>query len=259
MSVDTAVTVASALRDAEAVIEQGLRTFVEVGSALIRIRDERLYRDGYGSFEAYCEQRWGMSRPRAYQFMDAAALTQALSPMVDNPTILLPENERQARELVGLAPERAAEILARTAAANDGRLTAPTIRETRAAMERPASPEPVEEGQDADPVIPAGELETLIAAAIQTVAAARAEAAAEAAAEAELNRIGAPLVPQFEAEAPYAQAAIMISYAIERIPLHMDPGDLARNVPAHSAYRLDDIPRAVAWLDALLRARRAAA
>ena len=64
----------AALTDCEATIERGLQTFVEVGTALLTIRDRRLYRAQYKTFEDYCQERWGMSRPRAYQMIDAAAV-----------------------------------------------------------------------------------------------------------------------------------------------------------------------------------------
>lgn len=35
----------------EQVIERGLQTFVEVGNAIREIRDSRLYKDEYGTFE----------------------------------------------------------------------------------------------------------------------------------------------------------------------------------------------------------------
>jgi hypothetical protein len=63
--------------------------FIEAGTKLARIRDARLYRETHATFEDYCLQRWGISRPRAYQLINAACL-----PLVDN--------ERQARVLLGL-------------------------------------------------------------------------------------------------------------------------------------------------------------
>jgi hypothetical protein len=45
---------------AEAVIERGLTTFVEVGEALLAIRDGRLYRQaGYKTWEQYLERAAG--------------------------------------------------------------------------------------------------------------------------------------------------------------------------------------------------------
>lgn len=86
----------------EATIAAGLQTFVAVGQALLAIRDQRLYRHDYATFEAYCTERWGMSRPRAYQLMEAANVVGHLSTIVDTP---LPANEAQARPLTALPPD----------------------------------------------------------------------------------------------------------------------------------------------------------
>lgn len=66
-------------------------------AALLSIRDGRGYRFEYGTFEEYCKERWGMSRPRAYQFIEAAEVMRNLSTIVDIPT-----NEAQARPLTQL-------------------------------------------------------------------------------------------------------------------------------------------------------------
>lgn len=105
------------LKECETVIERGLDTFYDVGNALSEIRDSRLYRMQYGTFEDYCRQRWDMSRPRAYQFIDAAAVINNLSTMVDTPG-----NERQARELAPLdevAQKAVWQIALNTAVKND--------------------------------------------------------------------------------------------------------------------------------------------
>ena len=98
---ETALTVVEAteLKQHESVIDRGLKTFAEVGNALLAIRDGRLYRQSHGTFEEYCKERWGMSRPRAYQLIDSAAVIENLSTMVDKPT-----TERQARPLTKLPP-----------------------------------------------------------------------------------------------------------------------------------------------------------
>jgi hypothetical protein len=46
----------------EIVIKQGLETFIEVGTALMTIRNKRLYRAEFETFEEYCRDRWGMER-----------------------------------------------------------------------------------------------------------------------------------------------------------------------------------------------------
>jgi hypothetical protein len=88
---DTALTPAEFKRllELEAVIDRGMTTFVDVGLAMLSIRDEKLYRKGYATFERYVNARWNITRGRAYQLITAGLLhTQ-----VDI------QNERQAREL----------------------------------------------------------------------------------------------------------------------------------------------------------------
>lgn len=95
----TALAISADLAECEAVIERGLTTFIEVGAALLRIRDERLYRDTHPSFEAYCGERWGLERKRAYDLVVAAQVVGELSPIGDTPA---PRNESVARELAPL-------------------------------------------------------------------------------------------------------------------------------------------------------------
>lgn len=92
----------------EAVIEQGMQSFddtLEVGRALARIRDEQLYKATHKTFSLYCESRWSISRRRAYQLIDAAALAENLCTTVHK----LPTCERQIRPLSKL-PESEQQI-----------------------------------------------------------------------------------------------------------------------------------------------------
>lgn len=86
----------------ELAIERGLKTFYDVGMALLDERDNRLYRESYGTFEDYCEQRWNLSRRRAYQLLDAANIVEDVKNF-SHP----PERESHAAELVGLEPNDA--------------------------------------------------------------------------------------------------------------------------------------------------------
>lgn len=78
----------------ESVIERGLATFVEVGFALVKIRDSRLYCQTHSTFESYCRERWGFSRQRGYQLIAAAEV----STVVVSAGLPPPETEREARE-----------------------------------------------------------------------------------------------------------------------------------------------------------------
>lgn len=116
------------LEQCEQVIARGLATFVEVGQALARIRDARLYRETHDTFEDYCQERWQMTRKRAYDLIAAEQVTTALSPNGDTPS-----NEAQARELAPLRdePERMTEAWQQataTAAAEGRQVTAADVR-----------------------------------------------------------------------------------------------------------------------------------
>lgn len=122
----TAIDIPSTLAECERVIERGLKTFIDVGVALVTVRDGKLYRASYPTFEAYCQNRWSISRTRAYELISASEVTRQLSAIADTPQ---PANEGQARALGGLEPQQAAEVM--TKAADTGKVTAATIKTAR--------------------------------------------------------------------------------------------------------------------------------
>jgi hypothetical protein len=88
------------LASLEEKIEQGLQTFVEVGLALMEIRDRKLYRGEYSSFKEYCKERWNFSDSRGRQLILAAKFAIRAGEDRYNgnaPAVVL--NERQARKL----------------------------------------------------------------------------------------------------------------------------------------------------------------
>ena len=125
------ITVLSETEDArlarnETRISQGLASFVEVGEALSDIRDARLYRATHGTFEEYCKDRWSISRPRAYELMNAAVVVSA---MADKSQIT---SERQARELARVEPARREEVIRKADLATGGKITAAAIKDAAA-------------------------------------------------------------------------------------------------------------------------------
>lgn len=120
-------TEARRLRVCEQTIERGLAEFVEVGEALAEVRDSRLYRESFTTFEAYCRDRWNLSHANAGRYIREAAASRAVSP------IGLTANEAQARELAPLLSHPAAlrQVAKRaTLETEDGTLpTAAKIRE----------------------------------------------------------------------------------------------------------------------------------
>lgn len=122
----TSLTVAESdfLAELEETIRLGLHTFREVGQSLGMIRDNRLYRVTHASFEDYASDRWGLSRPRAYELMAAAALVSAMA----DSGLPLPDNERQARELARLPEDQRDELWLRVLELTGGQPTAAAIR-----------------------------------------------------------------------------------------------------------------------------------
>jgi hypothetical protein len=91
------------VRDRERLERTVERAFYQAGSALQELRDRRLYRDGYDSFEDYCRGRFGHSRQKANYLIMGAAIYRTLS-AANCP--LLPSSEYQVRPLAVLAPQQ---------------------------------------------------------------------------------------------------------------------------------------------------------
>ena len=121
----SAVATSPRLAELEATIGRGLETFVEVGEALREIHAAGLYRETHSTFEDYCDQRWSMSRPRAYELMQSATVVSAIADTGAVP----PRNEAQTRPLAQLRerPEEMTEAWMEASA--DGEPTAAKVKE----------------------------------------------------------------------------------------------------------------------------------
>lgn len=142
----------------ELIIERGLKTFFEVGAALLRVRDLRLYRVEYKTFEAYCDERWGMGRRYVNQIIAASQVRENLGAIAPK---TLPENEAQARPLTRLKdPEQQREAWQQAVATAAGRITAAhvehVVKEMLTRFDPPSEqPEPIAPATDAAPAAPA--------------------------------------------------------------------------------------------------------
>ena len=86
------------LEHLERVIENFRKSYYKAGAALAEIRNKRLYRATHASFEAYVAERWQLSRPRAYDLIDASRVANNLSAVAD----VTSTNEFQLRALRAL-------------------------------------------------------------------------------------------------------------------------------------------------------------
>lgn len=93
------------LERCEVVIRQGLETFIEVGQAMTIIREKRLYRVGFSTFEDYCHEKWGMSKAYVNRLISATETISNLAPIG-----VIPATESQARPLTSLEPEIQLEV-----------------------------------------------------------------------------------------------------------------------------------------------------
>lgn len=170
------------LDDLESRIERGLETFVDVGNALLVIREKRLYRVDHDSFENYCRDRWNFTGRRANQLIDAAGVVAQLEDEAGVETPLAgskseqvgkifptaPTVESHAAELSKVAPERRQEVWSKTLedAPKDStgkpRPTAEGVRKA-AGIDPPERPKPgrrdepreeVDDGRDNPPLPP---------------------------------------------------------------------------------------------------------
>ena len=86
------------LYDCEVIIERGLSTFVAVGNALLEVRERKLWRAGYASFDDWAQQRFDFGRRHADRTI---AATQVVG-LLDGAVEVTPRSEAVARELVPL-------------------------------------------------------------------------------------------------------------------------------------------------------------
>lgn len=83
------------LAELEEIVARGLSTFIEVGNALLEIRESKLYEQTHITFETYCNEKWAMGRSYANKLILAAQVG----------TTVPIATERQARELAPLLDE----------------------------------------------------------------------------------------------------------------------------------------------------------
>lgn len=93
------------LLDYEQVIEDNLLGFVRVGLSLRFIKERGLFKDGYGTWSKYLEQRWSYSRAHAGRLMNGAETWELLAGEYGDEHI--PPHERPLRPLISEVPKEA--------------------------------------------------------------------------------------------------------------------------------------------------------
>jgi hypothetical protein len=148
MSEELTTAESKRLAQLESIIERTRKPFIEFGKALLEIRDSKLYRPRYSTFEQYCQGRWRFGRRYVNQVIRSSQAvlqledTQNLGTMV--PKI---QTERQARALADVPKDKRPEVLKE--AEKSGKLTARSITE---AAEKIKPPEIIETDKEGYPI-----------------------------------------------------------------------------------------------------------
>lgn len=133
---DLSQTEADRLQQLESVIDRGKQAFIEVGTALVEIRVNRLYRSEFKTFEEYCQSKWGFSRQFANRTIESSGIASALE------TTVSIYNERTAREFISVPAEDRSTVAeeAKAIAAEHGRDTINSADVKKAKAKRKAGP-----------------------------------------------------------------------------------------------------------------------
>jgi hypothetical protein len=91
----------------EATIHQGKAVFMQVAEAMAEIRDSRLYRNQYNTFEEYCQKTWGWGRNYVNKMIASGNAVKSLTPGMGT---IVP-TEAAAREVAKIPQANRAEVL----------------------------------------------------------------------------------------------------------------------------------------------------
>gem|GEM_PF-412969 len=122
------------------------QAYIDIGALLAEINEKRLYRSTHQTFAKYSAEVLDMAKRTAYKYIEANEVVKNLCAIVDKdtgenvpnwaqnttqlPEITLPQNESQARALVGLSPEEQRKVWSEAVETAEGRITAAHIRKT---------------------------------------------------------------------------------------------------------------------------------
>lgn len=130
------------LEKLEEVIESGVASFLATGSAMKEIRDQRLYREGYKTFESYLKAKWGFDRSYAHRLIDASDVKRDLLPIGNKiPRAKEISTEGQLRELTDVPEDLLENVIEKASEiAGDAPLTAKVLKEAREQVLEPTEP-----------------------------------------------------------------------------------------------------------------------
>lgn len=159
------------LAELETTINKHIGGVLAAGQALAEIRESKLYRQTHGTFEEYCQEKWGFVARRARQLISAAEVAETVTKSgttgSHSQPILTPTNERQARELSAVPAEKRGEVWA--AAVEDGNGKAPTAATVKAAAKRIVEPDAIPIAEAMKPAVPWAEFDAEMDEAVEAL------------------------------------------------------------------------------------------
>ena len=135
MTTELTKTESQRLKQLERSIESTKGAFVACGKALAEIRDSKLYRAEFPTFEEYCEKKHGWTRARAYQIMESSEIVSVLSNKKGQMSTVVDISERAARELKDVPEKERAEVVKR--AQKSGAVTSASIKKAAGEVVEP--------------------------------------------------------------------------------------------------------------------------
>jgi hypothetical protein len=102
------------LAECEQQIQRHFETFKQAGSALLQIRELRLYRENYVSFDEYCRAKWDMTKTSANRLIAASKVSEDLAKTLPNAHEVLEHlTESAVRPLTLLDSKQRAKVMKR--------------------------------------------------------------------------------------------------------------------------------------------------
>lgn len=124
------------LAELETVVNRHFKNFIEVGEALLAIRDERLYRATHKTFAEYCRGRWKMTDRHANRLIGGTEVAKSFGPMgLKHEGEPVEIRERHVRPLVGLPPTVRKKVMEAAIEASGGKLTEASVQAEVAKLE----------------------------------------------------------------------------------------------------------------------------
>ena len=124
------------LQQLEDVLQTARRWAVEEAKALLEIKEKKLWRGRYKSFEDYGLERWGYEHSQLYRLTQWGEVIRTVSPIGEHPL-----RETHARPLYGLTRDQQREAWKSVCRRHNGRRTAADVEAVVQAFLEPARPQ----------------------------------------------------------------------------------------------------------------------